>query len=213
MTMSKATKEASATMNSVSSRPRCHWCNLANPLYVSYHDQEWGRAVHDDHTLFEMLVFESFQAGLSWECVLNKRAAFRRAFDGFDYVKVARYDDARQEALRHDEGIIRNRMKIAAAVTNAQAFMRIQAEWGSFDRYIWSFTQGVTIYEWDRTSSPLSDIISKDLKRRGMRWVGTTIVYSYLQAIGIIQSHEPGCWLHKECLNQSLASTDQITTI
>ncbi len=213
MTMSKATKEASATMNSISSRPRCHWCNLANPLYVSYHDQEWGRAVHDDHTLFEMLVLESFQAGLSWECVLNKRAAFRRAFDGFDYVKVARYDDARQEALRHDEGIIRNRMKIAAAVTNAQAFMRIQAEWGSFDRYIWSFTQGVTIYEWDRTSSPLSDIISKDLKRRGMRWVGTTIVYSYLQAIGIIQSHEPGCWLHKECLNQSLASTDQITTI
>lgn len=211
--MSKATKEASATMNSISSRPRCHWCNLANPLYVSYHDQEWGRAVHDDHTLFEMLVLESFQAGLSWECVLNKRAAFRRAFDGFDYVKVARYDDARQEALRHDEGIIRNRMKIAAAVTNAQAFMRIQAEWGSFDRYIWSFTQGVTIYEWDRTSSPLSDIISKDLKRRGMRWVGTTIVYSYLQAIGIIQSHEPGCWLHKECLNQSLASTDQITTI
>ena len=213
MTMSKATKEASATMNSISSRPRCHWCNLANPLYVSYHDQEWGRAVHNDHTLFEMLVLESFQAGLSWECVLNKRAAFRRAFDGFDYVKVARYDDARQEALRHDEGIIRNRMKIAAAVTNAQAFMRIQAEWGSFDRYIWSFTQGVTIYEWDRTSSPLSDIISKDLKRRGMRWVGTTIVYSYLQAIGIIQSHEPGCWLHKECLNQSLASTDQITTI
>ena len=211
--MSKAIKEASATMNSISSRPRCHWCNLANPLYVSYHDQEWGRAVHDDHTLFEMLVLESFQAGLSWECVLNKRAAFRRAFDGFDYVKVARYDDARQEALRHDEGIIRNRMKIAAAVTNAQAFMRIQAEWGSFDRYIWSFTQGVTIYEWDRTSSPLSDIISKDLKRRGMRWVGTTIVYSYLQAIGIIQSHEPGCWLHKECLNQSLASTDQITTI
>ena len=213
MTMSKATKEASATMNSISSTPRCHWCNLANPLYVSYHDQEWGRAVHDDHTLFEMLVLESFQAGLSWECVLNKRAAFRRAFDGFDYVKVARYDDARQEALRHDEGIIRNRMKIAAAVTNAQAFMRIQAEWGSFDRYIWSFTQGVTIYEWDRTSSPLSDTISKDLKRRGMRWVGTTIVYSYLQAIGIIQSHEPGCWLHKERLNQSLASTDQITTI
>lgn len=213
MTMSKATKDASATMNSISSRPRCHWCNLANPLYVSYHDQEWGRAVHDDHTLFEMLVLESFQAGLSWECVLNKRAAFRRAFDGFDYVKVARYDDARQEALRHDEGIIRNRMKIAAAVTNAQAFMRIQAEWGSFDRYIWSFTQGATIYEWDRTSSPLSDTISKDLKRRGMRWVGTTIVYSYLQAIGIIQSHEPGCWLHKEHLNQSLASTDQITTI
>ena len=213
MTMSKATKDASATMNSISSTPRCHWCNLANPLYVSYHDKEWGRAVHDDHTLFEMLVLESFQAGLSWECVLNKRAAFRRAFDDFDYVKVAWYDDARQEALRHDEGIIRNRMKIAAAVTNAQAFMRIQAEWGSFDRYIWSFTQGVTIYEWDRTSSPLSDTISKDLKRRGMRWVGTTIVYSYLQAIGIIQSHEPGCWLHKERLNQSLASTDQITTI
>lgn len=198
MTKSKATKDAATTLKDVADRPRCHWCNLANPLYVSYHDQEWGRAVHDDRTLFEMLVLESFQAGLSWECVLNKRAAFRRAFDGFDYTKVAQYDAARQEALRHDEGIIRNRQKIAAVVTNAQAFMRIQAEWGSFDRYIWSFTQGATIYEWDRTFSPLSDTISKDLKKRGMRWVGTTIIYSYLQAIGIIQGHEPGCWLHAE---------------
>lgn len=189
--------DASA-MNGISNQPRCHWCNLANPLYVRYHDQEWGRAVHDDHALFEMLVLESFQAGLSWECVLNKREAFRRAFDGFNCVKVAAYDAHRLEALAHDEGIIRHRLKIAAAVTNAQAFMRIQAVWGSFDRYIWSFTQGATVYEHDRTSSPLSDTISKDLKRHGMRWVGTTIVYSYLQAIGIIQGHEPGCWLHAE---------------
>ena len=178
-------------------KPRCHWCNLNNPLYVAYHDTEWGVPVHDDRKLFEMLLLECFQAGLSWECILNKRETFRRAFDGFDYQQVAEYDAGKLEALRHDKGIVRNWLKIAAAVSNAKAFMAIQTEFDSFDNFIWSFTHGKVIHEWERTSSPLSDAISKELKRRGMKFVGTTIVYSFLQAIGIIDSHEEGCWLYK----------------
>ena len=178
------------------SHVRCHWCNMRNPLYVHYHDTEWGVPLHDERTLFEMLLLECFQAGLSWECILNKREAFRKAFDGFDSGKVSAYDTARMEALSHDPGIVRNRLKIAAAVVNAGVFRAIAAEWGSFDRYIWSFTGGKTVFECDKTSSPLSDRISKDLKKRGMKFVGTTIVYSYLQAIGIVNSHEEGCWLH-----------------
>ena len=175
---------------------RCQWCNMSNPLYVSYHDHEWGAAVHDDHKLFEMLLLESFQAGLSWECVLNKREAFRKAFSGFDYTKVASYDTAKTEMLCNEKSIIRNRMKINAAVSNAKVFLQIQREFGSFNCYIWAFTSGKTIYECGHTSSPLSDMVSRDLKRRGMKFVGTTIIYSYLQAIGIINSHEQGCWLH-----------------
>ncbi len=175
---------------------RCRWCNTKNPLYVQYHDTEWGVAVHDDRKLFEMLLLESFQAGLSWECVLNKREAFRRAFDGFDYTKIARYDEAKLAALGQEAGIIRNHRKIAAAVGNAQAFLQIQSEWASFDRYLWHFTEGQTLYEYDRTSSPLSDTISKDLQRLGMRFVGTTIVYAYLQAVGVINAHEPKCWFN-----------------
>ena len=177
-------------------RQRCRWCNLSNPLYVHYHDHEWGVPVHDDHHLFEMLVLESFQAGLSWECVLNKREAFREAFDGFDVVKVANYSTTKSEALMLDKRIIRNRLKIAAAVTNAKAFMQIQQEFGSFDRYIWQFTSGCTLHECGKTSSALSDAVSADLKRRGMKFVGTTIIYSYLQAIGIINSHEECCQWH-----------------
>ncbi len=177
---------------------RCRWCNMRNPLYVQYHDTEWGVAVHDDRKLFEMLLLESFQAGLSWECVLNKREAFRRAFDGFDYTKIARYDEAKLAALGQEAGIIRNRRKIAAAVGNAQAFLQIQSEWASFDRYLWHFTEGQTLYEYDRTSSPLSDTILKDLQRRGMRFVGTTIVYAYLQAVGVINAHEPKCVFNYE---------------
>ncbi len=178
-------------------KPRCHWCNPSNPLYVAYHDAEWGVPVHDDRKLYEMLILECFQAGLSWECILNKREAFRQAFDDFDYQKVAEYDACRLEALRHDEGIVRNKLKIAAAVSNAKAFMDIQSEFGTFDRFIWNFTSGKVIHEWERTSSPLSDTISKELKRRGMKFVGTTIMYSFLQAVGIINSHEEGCWLHE----------------
>ena len=182
------------TPSSHDDKTRCGWCNLGNARYVQYHDTEWGVAVHEEQRLFELLVLEGFQAGLSWECVLNKREAFREAFDGFDYTKVAQYDTAKMELLRECQGIIRNRLKIAAAVGNARVFMKIQEEYGSFDRYIWGFTDGKTIYECDRTTSLLSDSISKDLRRRGMRFVGTTIIYSYLQAIGIINGHEKGCW-------------------
>lgn len=176
---------------------RCHWCNLANPLYVAYHDQEWGVPVHDDNKLFEMLLLETFQAGLSWECVLNKREGFRSAFDHFDYQKIALYDKSKMESLAQAEGIIRNRLKISAATTNARIFMDIQKEIGSFDRYLWQFTKGGIVYECDKTSSPLSDLISKDLKKRGMKFVGTTIIYSYLQAVGIINSHEERCFRHQ----------------
>lgn len=181
----------------MSNQPRCHWCNMKNPLYVAYHDTEWGVAVHDDRKLFEMLLLESFQAGLSWECILNKRAAFRRAFADFDYHTVADFTAEKQDMLRTDRSIVRNRLKIAAAVRNAKVFLSIQTEFGSFDHYIWSFTKGETLYECDKVSSPLSDRISNDLRARGMRFVGTTIVYSYLQAIGIINSHEEECFLNK----------------
>ena len=176
---------------------RCHWCNLSNPLYVRYHDTEWGVPVHDDHKLFEMLLLESFQAGLSWECVLNKREAFRKAFNGFDVVAVAQYDEAKMQELAANKDIIRNRLKIKAAVSNARIFLDIQNECGSFDRYIWHFTNGNIIYEVGQTSSHLSDSVSKDLQRRGMKFVGTTIIYSYLQAIGIIYSHGEECFMHK----------------
>ncbi len=177
---------------------RCGWANPKNQLYIQYHDEEWGQPVHDDHRLFEMLILESFQAGLSWECVLNKREAFRRAFDGFDLEKVCGYDEAKMEALRQNEGIIRNRLKIKAAVNNARIFRDIAAEYGSFAEYLWGYTKGQVVYENDKVSSPLSDEISKDLKKRGMTFVGTTIIYSYLQAVGVIYSHEDGCFLCRE---------------
>lgn len=175
---------------------RCHWCNERNPLYVKYHDHEWGVPVHDDQRLHEMLLLESFQAGLSWECVLNKREAFRQAFDGFDAEAVACYGKEKLEALMLDAGIIRNRRKIEAAVANARVFGNIQQEYGSFDKYIWSFTCGHTLHEEGCTTSPLSDAISLDLRRRGMKFVGSTVIYALLQAIGIINSHEEGCFLH-----------------
>lgn len=181
-------------------KQRCHWVNLNNDNYVQYHDHEWGHPCHDDRRLFEMLVLESFQAGLSWECILNKRAAFRVAFDDFDYHKVAHYDDAKIAELLDNKGIIRNRLKINAAIHNAQIFMQIQTEFGSFDRYIWGFTDGKQIVNRDgviRATSPLSDRISADLIRRGMKFVGSTIIYSYLQAIGIIDDHEADCFCAK----------------
>ena len=176
-------------------RPRCRWCNEKNPAYVAYHDHEWGIPVHDDGRLFEMLLLETFQAGLSWECILNKRAAFRRAFDGFDYKQIARYGESKLLSLLQDEGIVRNRLKINAAVTNARIFMQIQEEWGSFDRYIWSFTEGKTVFEVGCATSPLSDSVSRDLRRMGMKFVGSTVVYAFLQAVGIVNSHEENCWL------------------
>lgn len=177
---------------------RCGWCNLRNPLYVDYHDQEWGVPQHDDRKLFELLILESFQAGLSWETILNKREAFRSAFDGFDPEKIAAYGEKKTAVLLENRAIVRNRRKIAAAVQNAKIFLEIQGEWGAFSRYIWHFTDGQVIRETGKASSPLSDRVSADLKRRGMTFVGTTIVYAYLQAIGVIDSHEPGCFLHRE---------------
>lgn len=176
-------------------RPRCRWANPENPRYLHYHDCEWGVPVHDDRTLFEMLILEGFQAGLSWECVLNKREAFRRAFDGFDWEKVAAYDAEKCAALAADSAIIRNRRKIAAAVQNARMFGEIRREWGSFDAWLWHWTKGETLREQGLCTSPLSDAISADLRRRGMKFVGSTIIYSYLQAVGVLWSHEPGCFL------------------
>ena len=181
-----------------SNHTRCRWCNLKNPLYIAYHDHEWCVPQHDDRILFEFLVLESFQAGLSWETVLNKRENFRKAFDGFDPHKIRAYGEEKIASLMEDSGIIRHRKKIEAAINNADVFLRIQQQWGSFDDYIWHFTAGTTVYEAGKTRSQLSDTISKDLQKHGMRFVGTTIVYSYLQAIGILYSHDRECFLYKE---------------
>lgn len=173
---------------------RCGWANPKNPLYIRYHDEEWGIPVHDDQKLFEMLILESFQAGLSWECILNKREAFRQAFDNFELEKVCRYGEEKLAALGLDSGIVRNRLKIKAAVNNARIFRTIQQEWGSFEHYLWHWTEGKIIYETGKVSSELSDAVSEDLKRRGMKFVGTVIIYSYLQAVWVISSHEKICF-------------------
>ncbi len=174
---------------------RCRWVNEKNDRYVAYHDHEWGVPSHDDRHLFEMLILEGFQAGLSWECILNKRDAFFEAFDGFDVQAVSRFDAARLECLMQNAAIVRNRRKLQAAVQNAAVFLTIQEEYGSFDRYLWGFADDQTIHEpyHERPSSPLSDRISRDLKARGMAFVGTTIIYSYLQAVGVIYAHGEEC--------------------
>ncbi len=176
---------------------RCKWCNLKNKLYVEYHDKEWGIPNFNEHHLFEMLILESFQAGLSWECVLNKREEFRKAFDNFDIDKICNYDDKKIQELLKNEKIIRNKLKINSAISNSKIFREIQNEYGSFNNYLITFTNNKIIYEIDKTSSELSDKISGDLKKRGMKFVGTTIIYSYLQAIGVIYSHEKGCFMYK----------------
>lgn len=179
-------------------RARCPWANPKNPLYIEYHDHEWGVPEHDDRRLFELLILEGFQAGLSWECILNRREGFREAFDGFDPEKVAAYGERELAALRADERIVRNRLKIAAAPLNARAFLQIQREFGSFDRWLWAHTGGRTLRETGLARSPLSDGISRELKARGMKFVGSTIIYAFLQAAGVIDSHEPGCFLAGE---------------
>ena len=175
------------------SENRCTWAG-SDEVYVRYHDDEWGVPTHDDRELFEMLVLESFQAGLSWITILKKRENFRRAFDDFDVRKVADYDEAKVEELRLNEGIIRHKGKINAAVNNAQAFIEIQDEFGSFDEYIWGFTDGEIIKAEFLTESELSRHISKDLKKRGMKFVGPTIIYSYLESIGVIDNHQECCF-------------------
>ena len=175
---------------------RCIWVNNKNSNYIKYHDEEWGVPVHEDNKLFEMLVLESFQAGLSWECILNKRESFRSAFDNFNYQKISNYNDKKIEELMNNKNIVRNRRKIIATINNAKIFIKIQQEYQSFSNYLWSFTKNEIIYETGKTKSTLSDKISKDLQKKGMKFVGTTIIYSYLQAIGIINSHEKECDLY-----------------
>lgn len=180
-------------------KQRCAWVNMKNPLYIQYHDNEWGVPEHQDEKLYELLILESFQAGLSWECILNKRKAFREAFDGFDIDKVCEYGDDKIAELMSNPGIIRNRRKIEAAITNSRIFKDIQKEYGSFDTYLWGFSNDKTVTEpyTLRTTSPLSDAISADLKKRGMKFVGSTIIYAYLQSMGIINAHGDECDLHR----------------
>ena len=178
---------------------RCKWAQDTEDIYVRYHDEEWGKPVYDDTKLFEMLLLESFQAGLSWLTILKKRENFRKAFDNFDACKIALYQEDKIESLMQDKGIIRNRLKIRSAVKNAKVFLCVQKEFGSFSSYIWKFTNGNIIYlEGDEVAvtTSLSDTISKDLKKRGMSFVGSTIIYSYLQAIGIVNDHTKDCYLY-----------------
>ena len=177
---------------------RCSWVKLNNPLYVKYHDEEWGKLVKDEQKLFELLILETFQAGLSWECVLNKREAFRQAFDNFDLNKIANYDEKKINLLLNNPYIIRNKLKIKATINNAKIYRSIQNEFQSFNRYLQSFAMNNVIYEIGKTKSELSDKISKDLYKRGMKFVGSTIIYSYLQAICIINSHETDCFCYKK---------------
>ncbi len=182
---------------------KCGWC-LGDPLYEAYHDQEWGVPVRDDQTLFEFLVLETFQAGLSWITILRKREDCRKAFDRFDYQKIAAYDEEKITELLQDPGIIRNRLKVRATVTNAQAFMKIQAEYGSFSEYIWAFVDHTPVknqianYRKAPSTSPISDLLSKDLKKRGFKFVGSTVVYAHMQATGMVNDHEITCFRYEE---------------
>ena len=182
---------------------RCGWC-LKNDLYIEYHDQEWGVPVHDDQLLFEFLLLEGVQAGLSWLTVLRKRENYRLAYDNFDPVKVAAYDDAKMQELLQNEGIIRNRLKVAASVNNAKRFLEVQQEFGSFDQYIWSFVDFKPIVNHFETladlpaRTELSDKISKDMKKRGFKFVGSTIIYAHMQATGMVNDHLVSCFRHAE---------------
>lgn len=182
---------------------RCDWC-LGDPLYLDYHDREWGVPLHDERSLFEFLVLEGAQAGLSWLTILRKREAYRRAFAGFDPEKVARFDARKKRALLADAGIVRNRLKIEAAVGNARAFLAVQEEFGSFDAYAWRFVGGRPIQNrWNAlrelpAETPESKAWSKDLKKRGFRFVGPTIVYAHMQATGMVNDHLAGCFRHRE---------------
>ena len=183
-------------------KARCSWAR--DPLSMAYHDKEWGVPVHNDRRLFEFLILEGAQAGLSWITILKKRPAYRKAFDSFDPRKVARYDARRMAALLENEGIVRNRLKIAAAVSNAQAFLTVKKEFGTFDHYIWQFTGGETVRNRWKTGESLpartaeSDAMSKDLAKRGFRFVGSTICYAFMQAVGIVNDHAMDCFRYRE---------------
>ncbi len=184
-------------------KTRCDWSGK-DPLYIEYHDTEWGVPVYDDAKLFEFLILETFQAGLSWITVLRKRENFRKAFDGFNYKKIAKYKETKFEELLQDAGIIRNKLKIKATISNAIAFMEVQQEFGSFSKYIWNFTNGKPIKNsWNNlnelpATTELSDVISKDLKKRGFKFVGPTVIYAHMQATGMVNDHVKGCFRHGE---------------
>jgi len=192
----------------VKTKQTCPW-PVDDPLMLRYHDEEWGEPVHDDRKLFEFLILEGFQAGLSWQTILRKRENFRNAFDRFDFNKIAKYDKRKIDALLKDEGIIRNRLKIQAAVANAAAFLRVRKEFGTFDNYIWSFVAGKPIQNKFKTldelpaATELSVLISKDLKKKGFKFVGPTIVYAHMQATGMVNDHVTGCFRHKELKRRS----------
>ncbi len=190
-------------MTAVKNIPRCEWVG-SDPLYVRYHDEEWGVPVHDDRRLFEFLILEGAQAGLSWSTILKKRDNYRRAFDDFDAEKIARYRSAKVAKLLQDSRIVRNRLKIQAAITNAKAFLKVRTEFSSFDNYIWQFTGDVTIQNaWRQLReipalTPEAEAMSKDLKRRGFRFVGPTICYAFMQACGMVNDHVVTCFRYKE---------------
>lgn len=183
---------------------RCTWVPKGDELYREYHDKEWGVPLHDDRRLFEFLILEGAQAGLSWRSILARRQSYREAFDNFDPAKVANYDEAKVNSLLQDPGIIRNRRKIQSAIRNAKVFMEIQAEHGSFDSYLWSWVDfksiltGLENLDFPPATTELSDQISRDLKTRGMSFVGSTIIYAYLQAVGVVMDHPKGCFRHQE---------------
>ena len=187
----------------MSTKYRCAW-SAGDVLYEAYHDDEWGVPIYDDDTLFEFLILETFQAGLSWITILRKRENFRKAFDNFDYKTIAKYDQIKIDELLQDAGIIRNKLKVNATITNAQAFMKIQNEFGSFSKYIWGFVDGKPIKNSFNDHSnlpantPLSDTISKDLKKRGFKFVGSTVVYAFMQATGMVNDHEVSCFRYEE---------------
>jgi len=189
----------------VRSRKRCRWATGGNDLYLDYHDKEWGVPVHDEHRHFEFLILEGAQAGLSWSTILNKREGYRKAFAGFDPVKVARFSPKKIETLLNNPSIVRNRLKVSSAVSNAKVFLKVQKEFGSFDAYIWDFVGGKPIRNrWKRmedvpATSEQSDLLSKDLKKRGFKFVGSTIIYAHMQAIGMVNDHETACFRYKEC--------------
>ncbi|MEE3244179.1 MAG: DNA-3-methyladenine glycosylase I [Bacteroidota bacterium] len=182
---------------------RCGWC-VGDPLYEAYHDQEWGVPVYDDQTIFEFLILETFQAGLSWITILRKRENFREALDDFDYKKIARYSEAKLEALLQNPGIIRNKLKVKATVSNAQAFIKIQEEFGSFSKYIWGFVNhkpvqnSVKNYKEAPATTAISDALSKDLKKHGFKFTGSTVVYAHMQATGMVNDHEVNCFRYAE---------------
>jgi DNA-3-methyladenine glycosylase I len=189
--------------NETNQPSRCGWVTN-DPVYIEYHDKEWGVPVYDDGKLFEFLLLEFFQAGLSWLTILKKRENFRKAFDDFDYQKIARYDDKKVQQLLNDKGIIRNKLKINAAINNAAGFMEVQEEFGTFSKYIWRFVDGKPIQNSYKSleevpaNTPLSDTISKDMKKRGFKFVGTTVIYAHMQATGMVNDHTLDCFRHKE---------------